>query len=322
MRANFCPRLRPIRMLKQPGGGNQGISAAVDKTRRIMNHIKTFMLMAALTAVAVGVGYLAGGYTGLYIALAIAGVMNFVGYWWSDKIVLKLYKAREVGPDEAPQLYEMVADLARRGNVPMPKVCIIPSATPNAFATGRNPRNAAVAITEGLLNMLEPEEVKAVMAHEMAHVINRDTLIGTIAATFAGAISMLAHIMMWTSLMGGRNNNNPIGAIGMIVAIIFAPLAASMIQMAISRSREYLADRTGAELMGSGRELASALQKLHYGAQQVPFEREPEPATAHMFIVNPLSRKGMGALFSTHPPMEMRVQKLMEWKPAMQRKYS
>lgn len=286
-----------------------------------MNQFKTFVLMAALTALAVGVGYVAGGYTGLYIALAIAGVMNFAGYWWSDKIVLKLYKAREVGPDEAPQLYEMVADLAKRGNTPMPKVCIIPSATPNAFATGRNPSNAAVAITEGLLNMLEPEEVKAVMAHEMAHVIHRDTLIGTIAATFAGGISMLAHILMWTTMMGGRRDN-PIGMIGMLVAIIVAPIAAAMIQSAISRSREFMADRKGAELMGTGQPLASALQKLHYGAQHVPFEKEPEPATAHMFIVNPLGKQGISGWFSTHPPMEARVQKLMEWKPELQRKYS
>jgi heat shock protein HtpX len=280
-----------------------------------MNYVKTFMLMAALTAVAVGTGWLVGGYNGIVIALAIAGVMNFVGYWWSDKIVLKLYKAREISPEESPQLYAMVAELAQKAAIPMPRVCIIPSAAPNAFATGRNPANSAVAVTEGLMHMLEPQEVKAVLAHEIAHVVNRDTLIGTIAATFAGAVSMLAHMLLWTSMLGGRDNNNPMGAIGALIAMIFAPMAAAMIQMAISRSREFQADRTGAELMGSGRDLASALGKLHYGAQHVPFEREPEPATAHMFIVNPLSAKGLGSLFSTHPPMDVRIQRLLEWRP-------
>ncbi len=277
-----------------------------------MNHVKTFMLMAALTAVAVGTGWLIGGYNGMLIAMAIAGAMNFAGYWWSDKIVLKLYKAREITPEESPQLYAMVADLANKAAIPMPRVCIIPSHAPNAFATGRSPSHAAVAVTEGLLQILEPQEVKAVLAHEIAHVVNRDTLIGTIAATFAGAVSMLAHMLMWTTMLGGRDSNNPMGAIGALVAMIFAPLAAAMIQMAISRSREFQADRTGAELMGGGRELASALSKLHNGAMHVPFEREPEPATAHMFIVNPLSARGMGSLFSTHPPMEARIQRLLQ----------
>jgi heat shock protein HtpX len=278
-----------------------------------MNHVKTFVLMAALTAIAVGTGYLAGGYNGMFIAMAFAGVMNFAGYWWSDKIVLRLYKARQVGPDEAPELYAMVAELAQRAEVPMPRVCIVPSATPNAFATGRNPSHAAVAVTEGLLQLLEPQEVKAVLAHEMAHVVNRDTLIGTIAATFAGAVSMLAHMLMWTSMVGGRRSDSPLGAIGALIAMIAAPIAAAMIQMAISRSREFQADRTGAELMGSGRELASALGKLHYGSQHVPFEREPEPATAHMFIVNPLTGRGLASMFSTHPPVEVRIQRLMEF---------
>lgn len=280
-----------------------------------MNHVKTFMLMAALTAVAVGTGWLIGGTNGLIVAMVVAGAMNFVGYWFSDSIVLRLYRAREVGPDEAPELYAMVAELARRADIPTPKVCIIPDATPNAFATGRSPRHAAVAVTEGLLQLLTPREVMAVLAHEMAHVVNRDTLIGTIAATFAGAVSMLAHMLMWTAMLGGNDRNNPLGAIGALVAMIFAPLAAAMIQMAISRSREFQADRTGAELMGSGHELATALHKLHYGAQQIPFEREPEPATAHMFIVNPLSARGLGSLFSTHPPVEARIERLLQFAP-------
>lgn len=283
-----------------------------------MNHVKTFMLMAALTAVAVGTGWMIGGTNGLIIAMAVAGVMNFAGYWFSDSIVLRLYRAREVGHDEAPELYAMVAELARRAAVPVPKVCIIPSATPNAFATGRSPKHAAVAVTEGLLQLLTPQEVMAVLAHEMAHVVNRDTLIGTIAATFAGTVSMLAHMLMWTAMLGGNDRNNPLGAIGAIVAMIFAPLAAAMIQMAISRSREFQADHTGAELMGGGHELASALHKLHYGAQQIPFEREPEPATAHMFIVNPLNARGLGSLFSTHPPVEARIERLLQIAPGRQ----
>jgi heat shock protein HtpX len=284
-----------------------------------MNHVKTFMLMAALTAVAVGTGWLIGGYSGIAIALVIAGVMNFAGYWWSDKLVLKLYKAREIGPDEAPQLHAMVADLAEKAAIPMPRVYIVPSATPNAFATGRSPSHAAVVVTEGLTQMLEPQEVKAVLAHEIAHVLNRDTLIGTIAATFAGAVSMLANMLMWTMMFGGSDDDNPLGAIGALIAMIFAPIAAALIQMAISRSREFQADKTGAELMGSGRELAGALSKLHYGAQHVPFEREPEPATAHMFIVNPLSGRGVASWFSTHPPMELRIQRLLEIRPEADR---
>lgn len=283
-----------------------------------MNHLKTFVLMAALTAVAVGTGWLIGGYNGLLIAVAAAGLMNFVGYWFSDSIVLRLYRAREVGPEEAPELHAMVAELAKRAAIPTPRVFIIPSAAPNAFATGRNPRHAAVAVTEGLLRLLTPREVMAVLAHEIAHVVNRDTLIGTIAATFAGAVSMLAHMLMWTAMLGGNDRNNPLGAVGALVAMIFAPLAAAMIQMAISRSREFQADRTGAELMGGGRELAGALHKLHFGAQQVPFEREPEPATAHMFIVNPLRARGLGSLFSTHPPVEARIERLLQYAPQPQ----
>jgi heat shock protein HtpX len=289
--------------------------------RSAMNRVKTFMLMAALTGVVVGTGWLIGGYSGMVIALAIAGVMNFASYWWSDRIVLRMFKAREVTEDEAPQLYAMVADLADKAAIPMPKVAIVPDNTPNAFATGRNPKHGVVAVTEGLLHLLEPQEVKAVLAHEIGHIVNRDTLIGTVSATFAGAVSMLAHMLMWVTLLGGRDSSNPLSAVGALVAMIFAPMAAMLIQMAISRSREFLADKTAAKLMGSGHELASALGKLQYGVAHMPPSREPEPATAHMFIVNPLSRKGLSGLFSTHPPMEMRIQRLMEFRPRESNEY-
>lgn len=277
-----------------------------------MNHAKTFLLMALLTGIAVGTGWLIGGFNGMYIALAIAGVMNFAGYWWSDKIVLKMYRAREVTPHEAPDLHTMVTELAMRANIPTPRMYIIPDAAPNAFATGRNPKHAAVAVTEGLLQVLDREEVMAVLAHEIGHVLNRDILIGTIAATFAGAVSILANMLMWTSMMGGRSrNDNPLGAIGALVAMIAAPLAAMLVQMAISRSREYGADATAARLMGNGRSLASALGKLAYGNSRIEPSQRVEPATAHMFIVNPLSARGMASLFSTHPPMEARIERLM-----------
>lgn len=280
-----------------------------------MNQMKTVFLMALLTGVAVGTGWLIGGMNGMYIAFGIAALMNFAGYWWSDKIVLRMYRAREVSPVDAPELYDMVAELARRAEIPMPKVYIIPDASPNAFATGRNPRNAAVAVTEGLLRMLDRDELMAVMAHEMGHVLNRDILVGTIAATFAGAVSMLANMLMWTTMMGGRssddNNDNPLGAIGALVAMLVAPFAAMLIQMAISRSREYGADETSAKLMGSGRPLASALAKLAWGHDNIAHTVRPEPATAHMFIVNPLNARGLGSLFSTHPPMEARIERLL-----------
>lgn len=279
----------------------------------MLNRFKTALLLGLLTGVAVGMGWLIGGYVGMAIAFGIAAVMNFGAYWYSDKIVLKMYRAIEVGPDQAPELHAMVADLAGKAAIPMPRVYIIPTQNPNAFATGRNPKNAAVAATEGLLRILDHDEVKAVMAHELGHVMNRDTLISTIAATFAGAISMIANFLMWTMVFGGRDNQNPIGMIGALLAMLVAPIAATLIQMSISRSREYLADETGAKLVGSGRPLASALRKLHYGAQQLPPEREPNAATAHMFIVNPLSAKGLSKLFSTHPGMEERVERLLNF---------
>ena len=285
----------------------------------MLNRFKTALLLGLLTGVAVGMGWLIGGYSGMLIAFGIAAVMNFAAYWWSDRLVLKLYRAREVTLEEAPQLYAMVAELAERAAIPMPRVYVIPSQTPNAFATGRNPKHAAVAVTEGLLRILEPAEVKAVLAHELGHVMNRDTLISTMAATIAGGVSMLANMLMWTLMMGGDDDDSPLGAIGALLAMIVAPIAATLIQLAISRSREYLADETGAKLVGSGVPLARALEKMHHGVHQLPPEHRVEPATAHMFIVNPLSGRGISAWFSTHPPMEERIQRLMAMSPEIER---
>lgn len=278
-----------------------------------MNQMKTVLLMAMLTGIAVGTGWLIGGQNGMLIAFGLAALMNFAGYWWSDKLVLAMYRAREVSPQEAPELHAMVAELALRAAIPMPKVYIVPGAQPNAFATGRNPANAAVAVTDGLLQMLDREEVMAVLAHEIGHVLNRDILIGTIAATFAGAVSMLANMLMWTTMLGGRSSDddNPVGAIGALVAMLVAPFAAMLVQMAISRSREFHADETAARLMGTGRPLASALSKLAYGVAHIAPDHRTEPATAHMFIVNPLSGRGVASWFSTHPPMELRIERLL-----------
>jgi heat shock protein HtpX len=284
----------------------------------MLNRFKTALLLGLLTGVAVGMGWLIGGYSGMLIAFGIAAVMNFAAYWWSDKLVLKLYRAREVTPDEAPELYSMVSDLAQRAAIPMPRVYVIPTHTPNAFATGRNPQHAAVAVTEGLLRMLGPAEVKAVLAHELGHVMNRDTLISTMAATIAGGVSMLANMLMWTLMLGGDDDDNPLGAIGALLAMIVAPIAATLIQLAISRSREYLADETGAKLVGSGVPLARALEKMHNGVHQLPPEHRIEPATAHLFIVNPLSGRGISSWFSTHPPMEDRIQRLMAMSPELE----
>lgn len=281
-----------------------------------MNALKTTLLMGLMTGLAVGVGYLLGGQGGMLIAFAIAAVMNFVSYWFSDKIVLAMYGAQEIQPDEGPDLHALVDELSRRAGIPKPRVYVVPSVTPNAFATGRNPQHAAVAVTEGILNILTREELMAVLAHELGHVRNRDILVGTIAATLAGAISMLANMFMWTSMMGGRSNEregSAFGVIGAVLAMIFAPMAAALIQMAISRSREYGADEASARLMGSGRPLANALRKLHNGNAYLAMqgqEARVEPATAHMFIVNPLSGQGFAGLFSTHPPVEERIARL------------
>ncbi|WP_119165166.1 zinc metalloprotease HtpX [Algihabitans albus] len=272
-----------------------------------MNMMRTFMLMAVMTALFVGIGFLLGGEAGLLIALAVAAGMNLFAYWNSDKVVLRMYGARQVDAKTAPTLHGLVEQMAGNAGLPMPKVYIIENPQPNAFATGRNPENAAVAATTGLLQRLSTEEVAGVMAHELAHVKNRDTLIMTITATLAGAISMLANF----ALFFGGNRNNPLGLIGTLALMILAPLAAGLVQMAISRSREYEADRIGAEISGRPLWLASALEKIQASAAQIdnqPAERNP--ATAHMFIINPLHAQAVDSLFSTHPNTTNRVSRL------------
>src|SRR5438093_2660802 len=276
-----------------------------------MNTTKTIVLMVGLTVLLVFLGGGFGGRQGMIMAFTLAMAMNMFSYWFSDKIVLRMYSAKEVSEAEAPVLYSVTRDLAMKMGMPMPKVYIIPSEAPNAFATGRNPKHAAVAATEGILRLLTREELAGVMAHEMGHVRNRDILIGTIAATIAGAISMLAHIAQWAMIFGGGrrdDNEGRGGMIGAIAMIILAPIAAALIQMAISRSREYEADATGARVCGNPLWLANALRKLHAGSQRVPLNANP--ATAHMFIVNPLRGGGMLSLFSTHPPLEDRIARL------------
>ena len=276
-----------------------------------MNTTKTVILMVGLTALLVLAGGAFAGQQGMMIAFVFASAMNLFSYWFSDKLVLRMYSAKEVTEAEAPVLYGVTRDLAMRMNLPMPRVYVIPTDSLNAFATGRNPKHAAVAATEGILRILTREELMGVMAHELGHVTNRDILIGTIAATIAGAISMLAHMAQWAMIFGGGRSNDRDergGGIAAIAMIILAPIAAMLIQMAISRSREYQADATGARACGNPLALASALKKLHAGAQRIPMDASP--ATAHMFIVNPLRGGGLMSLFSTHPPMEERVARL------------
>ncbi len=275
-----------------------------------MGMTKTFMLLAAMTALLLAIGQVLGGHNGLLFAGAFAVIMNFGAYWFSDQIVLKLYKAREVDAASAPELYEIVQTLAKRANIPMPRVYIIPTAAPNAFATGRNPAHAAVAATEGILQLLTQEELTGVMAHELSHVVNRDTLIGTISATIAGAIGMLANMAQLAMLFGDRRAQQG-NAIASILLMIFAPIAAALIQFAVSRTREYGADESGAKLCGHPLWLASALLKLERGNAEQPMPAaEQHPTSAHLFIVNPLTGIKMGQLFSTHPPIEERVRRL------------
>ena len=270
-----------------------------------MNLVRTAMLIALMTALFMGVGYLIGGAGGMTIAFFAAAAMNLFSYWNSDKMVLRMHHAVEVDQRTAPEFYRIVADLAQNAGLPMPKVFVIRNAQPNAFATGRNPQNAAVAASTGLLEALTDEEVAAVMAHELAHVQNRDTLIMTITATLAGAISMLGNFAFF---FGGNRNNNPLGFIGVLVAMLVAPFAAMLVQMTISRTREYAADRRGAEICGNPLWLASALRKIAMGAGRVVNEdAERNPATAHMFIINPLNGQRMDSLFSTHPATENRI---------------
>ena len=275
-----------------------------------MNTAKTAALMVGLTVLLVFAGGALGGQGGMIFAFVFALAMNGFSYWFSDKIVLKMYRAKEATEGEAPVLYDVVRDLAMRANMPMPKVYLIPNDAPNAFATGRNPNHAAVAATTGILRLLSREELTGVMAHELSHVRNRDILIGTIAAAIAGAISLLASMAQWAMIFGGGRSDDDDGGgiVGLIAMMIIAPIAAMLIQMAISRSREYQADATGARLSGNPMWLASALRKLEAGSKRIPMNASP--ATAHMFIVNPLRGGGMAKLFSTHPPMDDRVARL------------
>jgi heat shock protein HtpX len=276
------------------------------------NTLKTVFFMTLLTILFILLGGMLGGRNGMMFAFIFALGMNFFSYWFSDKIVLSMYRAKEVNESEAPELYSIVRNLAQKGGLPMPKVYIIQNPAPNAFATGRNPRNAAVAVTTGILQLLNRDELEGVLAHELAHIHGRDILIGTIAATFAGAIMMLADWARWAMIFGGGRNDeeggSPLGAIGAIVAMIIAPIAALLIQMAISRSREYLADQRGAALCGNPVALANALRKIAYGVEKMPMDAKP--ATAHMFIMNPLTGRNLMNLFSTHPPVEERIRRL------------
>ena len=283
-----------------------------------MNGLKTMTLMITLTLVLVFVGAALGGKNGMTIALVFAFGMNFITYWFSDKIVLKMYRAQQVSEAESPELFGTVRRLAQKAELPMPKIYIMEQEQPNAFATGRNPKHGAVAVTTGIMKILSREELEGVLAHELAHIKNRDILIGTIAASIAGAISYLAQMAQWAMIFGGKSNEDgeqgsPIAS---IVMMIVGPIAAMIVQMAISRSREYGADAGGASISGNPLYLANALKKLQMAAQKIPMDANP--ATSHMFIVNPLSGGGILKLFSTHPPIEERVARL----EAMRRQYN
>jgi len=276
-----------------------------------MSYFRTAILLAAMTALFMGIGFLIGGQAGMIIALLVAGAMNLFAYWNSDKMVLRMYGARAVDQRQAPELFDMVRQLAQNAGLPMPKVYIMENPQPNAFATGRNPEHAAVAVTTGLMQAVSKDELAGVIAHELAHVRHHDTLLMTVTATIAGAISMLANFAMFTG--GGRSNNNGgVGALGGLALMILGPLAAGVVQMAISRTREFEADRGGAEISGQPLSLASALQKIAGAAHQIPnAAAERNPASAHLFIVNPLSGLRVDRLFSTHPATEDRVARLV-----------
>ena len=281
-----------------------------------MNIVKTGLLLGALTGLLMLIGGYFGGQQGVVIAFIFAMVMNFGSYWFSDKLILRMYKAQEVSESQAPELYAMVKNLALKASLPMPKVYIIPEDTPNAFATGRNEHHAVVAVTEGILRILNRDELEGVIAHELTHIKNRDMLIGSIAATLAGAIVMLANMAQWAAIFGGASRDNDeegCGIVGLIFMAILAPIAATIIQMAISRSREYLADEGGAKVSKKPYGLAGALEKLSRASQAVPMDANP--STAHMFIVNPLTGKSLMNLFSTHPPVEERIARLRSMRP-------
>ncbi len=277
-----------------------------------MNRIKSVMLLAALTALILWVGQALGGQSGLTLGLIFAAVMNFGAYWWSDQIVLRMYGAQEVDPAQFPVLGATVHELAQRANLPMPRLYIIPEDAPNAFATGRNPEHAAVAVTAGLLNMMDRQELAGVLAHELAHVKHRDTLIMTIAASLAGAMSMIANMAMFGALFGGGfgdDDDDGASPVGGLLGVLIAPFAASLIQMAISRSREFMADQESARLTRQPLALARALSKLEAWKQRLPMHAG-SPATAHLFIVNPFTGEGLSSLFSTHPSTQARIERL------------
>jgi len=280
-----------------------------------MNTLRTGILLGALTGVLLLIGGFFGGKQGIVIAFVLAVIMNFGSYWFSGRIVLAMYRAREVSESEAPELFTMVKNLALRAGLPMPRVYVVPGATPNAFATGRNEGHAVVAVTEGILRILSRDELEGVLAHELTHIKNKDMLIGSIAATLAGAIMMLASMARWAAIfgIGGDDDEGGGGIIGLILMAILAPIAAMLIQMGISRSREYLADEGGARISGNPQSLASALEKLSNASKAVPMQANP--ASAHMFTVNPLKARSFAALFSTHPPIEKRIEKLRGMKP-------
>jgi heat shock protein HtpX len=277
-----------------------------------MNTLKSLFLLAFLSAILVLVGGMIGGKNGAMVALVLAGVMNFVSYWWSDKIVLRMYKASEVGRDDAPELYSDVEELAQIAGLPMPRVYVIPEQAPNAFATGRDPHHSAVAVTQGIMRLLNRSELKGVIAHELAHIRNRDILIGSVAATIAGAITYLAYMAQFAAIFGGGGNRRGGGMLGLLAMAIIAPMAAMIVRMAISRTREFGADKTGAEICGNPLYLADALRKLQAGASRIPLQVSEQTAesTAHMMIVSPMIGGGFAKLFSTHPPTEERVARL------------
>ena len=278
---------------------------------------KTALLLGALTALLVIIGGAIGGQQGMVVAFFIALAMNFFSYWFSDKMVLAMYGAQPLDEASAPMVHRIVRRLATQAGMPMPRIFLVPSDTPNAFATGRNPEHAVVAVTEGILRILDEEELEGVLAHELSHVKNRDVLISTIAATLAGAITYLAHMAQWAAMFGGRSSSDEEGGTNPIAAIlmaILAPIAAMLVQMAVSRSREYQADATGARIAGKPWGLAKALEKLQMAQQVTPMDANP--ATAHLFIVNPLSGRSLMNLFSTHPPLEDRVARLRAMRPS------
>ena len=274
--------------------------------------IRTTLLLAALTVLILWIGKMIGGQGGMFVAFILALIMNAGSYWFSDKIVLAMYRAEAIEESQNPRLYRTVRELAEEAHLPMPRIYMIPQQTPNAFATGKNPENAVVAVTEGIMRILTPAELKGVLAHELGHVRNRDILVSSIAATLAGAIMILASMARWAAIFGGfrggGDDDRDGGILGLIVTAILAPIAAMLIQFAISRSREYLADETGAHLAHNPEGLARALEKLEVASERIPMDANP--STAHMFIVNPLSGRALAGLFSTHPPIEERIRRL------------